>query len=55
MLGDLEKVDLLMTWNFGEVGAQIQVCIVKQTISYTSTFLPSKELPSELWALSLFT
>lgn len=53
--GNLENVDLFIAWNFGVIGAEIQVCIVKQILSSTSTFLPSNEFPSGLWALSLFT
>ena len=52
--GNLENIDLFIAWNFGVIGAEIQVCIVKQILSSTSTFLPSSEFPSGLWALSLF-
>lgn len=52
--GNLENIDLFIAWNFGVIGAEIQVRIVKQILSSTFTFLPSNEFLSGLWALSLF-
>ena len=52
--GNLENADLFIAWNFGVIGAEIEVRIVKQILSSTFTFLPSNELLSGLWALSLF-
>lgn len=55
MLSHLEKADILITENVGEVGSEIQISTIRQTVSSTSNSLPSKEFLSVLWALILFT
>ena len=52
---NLEKGNILITGNLDEVGPEIQVCIIWQSLSSHLYFPSFQRIPLVLWPLHLFT